>query len=449
MTVYSMTSYKTMIVQRLLRMMARAVVWRHRPTVVAVTGSVGKTTTRDMIAHVLGATMDVRVPQKNFNNEIGVPLTMIGARGAIRSVRDVWAVMLTWVRTLCARTYPRVVIVECGVDRPGDMRYLMSIVQPDIAVVTVIASAHRAFFSSTEAIAREKYTMVRFVKKNGLALLCADDRYVRVAPQPDASVTVRLYGEDAAAYYRATDSGLCADGAMCTVGGVSFKLNYDGKVIPVRLHHVCAVHAIPSAVAALGVADWLHCNVVEAASRIADFVGTPGRMRLLDGAGGVRIIDDTYNASPSSMRAAIATLAALPTTGRRIAVLGDMLELGDVCASAHRAVADVLHQHAIDGAIVVGAHMRRAVRVLHAHGWEERRVIHVDTPHAAADAAMALVQAGDTVLVKGSQGMRMEKVVERLMPSGADIATLLCRQDAEWRTRPFHLHDEPCGDTSA
>lgn len=431
-------------VRWLLKVMAQTVLWRHHPIVVAMTGSVGKTTTRDMIAHVLGASMDVRVPAKNFNNEIGVPLTIIGARQPVRGVGDMCAVSWRWARTLCARTYPRVVIVECGVDHPGDMRYLMRIVQPDVAVITVIASAHRAFFTSTDAIAREKYEMVRFVKKNGMALLNADDRYVHVAPRPDPSVTVRTYGAGDDAYYRVTDGGLCGDGARCAAGGVSFKLNYDGKVIPVRLHRICALHSIPAAVAALGVADWLHINVVDAAARIADFVPTPGRMRLLDGARGVRIIDDTYNASPASMRAALATVGTLSATGRRIAIVGDMLELGDVCASSHRAVADDVRENGIDIALFVGSHMRLAAQALRERGWGDDRVVHVDTPDAAAACAVAMVREGDLVLVKGSQGMRMEKVVARLLPSASDPTSLLCRQEAVWRARPFRPHHETC-----
>ncbi len=431
-------------VQRLLKMMAQAVVWRHRPFIVAITGSVGKTTTKEMVAHVVGAHMDVRASHQNFNNEIGVPLTIIGVDRSLHGARDIGFVLYTWIRALCARAYPRVVIVECGVDRPGDMRYLMRIVQPDVAVVTVITPAHRAFFASTEAIAREKYTIASCVKKNGMVLLNADDRYVHLAPSPDASVTVRLYGESPKAYYRITDSGLCVDHAMCVTSGISFKFNYDGKVIPVRLHHMLAPHATQSAAIALAVADWLHINMVDAVAHIAHVEGPPGRMRIMEGRNGTRIIDDTYNASPISMHAAIATLAAIPRTGHTIAVVGDMLELGKICASAHRAVAEQIHDHVIDYAVLVGAHMRHAAQVLQGHGWSTDRFVQVNTPQEAAKRVGEMLRAGDCVLVKGSQGMRMEKVVEALLPDGTDSSRTLCRQDAQWRARPFHMHDEKC-----
>ncbi len=427
-----------------MKIMAQIVLWRHKPLVVAITGSVGKTTTKDMVAHVLGAHMTVRVSHKNFNNEMGVPLTVIGVDRTLHGVRDVVVVAGAWIRALVARSYPRVVVVECGVDRPRDMHYLMRIVQPDVAVVTVIAPAHRAFFASTEAIAREKYGMVAHVKQNGLALLNADDRYVHLAPIPDASVTVRLYGERADAYYRVTGNNLCVDQSTHDASGIAFKFNYDGKVIPVRLHHVYTPHAAQSAAIALAVADWLHVNMVNAVATLAHFVGAPGRMRIIDGRDGVRIIDDTYNASPVSVESAIATLAALPREGRTIAVLGDMLELGRTCASAHRTVGDYLYKHMIDHAVVVGPHMRHAARTVSKHGWHADRITHVQTPQEAAEAVAALVRAGDRVLVKGSQGMRMEKVVERLLPEGVDPSDVLCRQDAEWRARPFQLHTERC-----
>lgn len=422
--------------------MARVVVWRHRPIVIAVTGSVGKTTTKEMIARVVGAHFSVRTSGKNFNNEIGVPLTILGVRHTLHGVRDVGRVARAWWRALWTTDYPRVVVLEYGVDHPGDMAYMTRIARPDIAVVTTIAPAHAAHFASVEDIAREKYALVARLQKNGMALVVADDPYRRVMPDPDPSCVVRTYGTAETAYYCVTDVRLCTNEQ--TVCGMAFKLNYEGKVIPVRLHAICAPHLAVAAAAALGVAHHLRINMVRAVEDLAHVVGAPGRMRLLRGRDGVVIVDDTYNASPSSMRAALQTISLMPAK-RRVAIVGDMLELGALCARSHRAVADDIVKNAVDVVMTVGSHMRVAHNALLSdYNWSPQHVIHVATPDAAAATAVRLVRAGDLVLVKGSQGMRLEKVVAALLDADAEATRLLCRQDAVWTTRPFAPHGEPC-----
>lgn len=390
-----------------MKYMAKTVLWRRKPIVVGITGSVGKTTTKDMIAHILREHKKVGYATKNFNNEIGVPLTILGMEKDIQSIAGVCNVLKHWAVAMFGVSYPEVVIVEMGVDRPGDMEYLLSIVQPDISVLTAISFAHSEFFHSIEEIAAEKQKIITHAKKSTIAIVNYDDRYARNV-RDKTSGPVLFYGKNEEALYCASDVEVCF--RQCHTTGLSFKLNYDGKVIPVRLHHLCAEHLIYATLAALTVAHQFHINMIEAVGDIADFVTSPGRMRLVEGKNDVLVIDDTYNASPKAMKAAIITLNSVPAL-RRIAVLGDMRELGSVSKEEHLKIARVISKCDIHAVFLVGDEMRVAYEELvrsHKNVW------HADRSTDVVSDVLVYVEQGDVVLVKGSRGIHMEEVTRRL-----------------------------------
>lgn len=395
------------ILAKLLKALSLSVLWRQKPFVIGITGSVGKTTAKDMIAHILQRHENVWVTQKNYNNEIGVPLTVLCVERSINSINGVIHICIKWLWAMCTKKYPKVLIVEMGVDRPGDMDYLLSIVKPDIAVLTAVSHAHSEFFTSVEDIAQEKQKIVTKMKVTGKAIVNADDKHViSVAKKTHAKIIT--YGTSDLAHYSASDIEVCF--GKHNVTGLSFKLNYKGKVVPVRLKNVIARHMIYAALSALAVADILHINVVEAARDITDFVASPGRMRLLPGKDDTLIIDDTYNASPKAMNAAIATLHAAPAY-RKIAVLGDMRELGSVSQKAHENVAEKILKGHIDAVFLVGQQMKYAYKKLYEH---KKNIYHFDTSEDVVDAVAAFIEQGDLVLVKGSRGIHMEYIVRKI-----------------------------------
>lgn len=399
---------KTRILERILRWMSVSVLTRQKPFIIGITGSVGKTTTKDMIAHILRDHKKIWVTQKNYNNEIGVPLTVLCVEKNINSVGGIFHILIKWLNALIGNDYPEILVVEMGVDRPGDMDYLMSIVDPDISVLTAVSQAHSEFFVSIEDIAREKQKIVTQMKKTGTAVINRDDHHVRnVEKKTDAHIV--SYGTKDGSDFYASDIEVCF--RECNVTGLSFKLNYKGKVIPVRLQNVIAEHLIYAALAALAVADAVQINVVEAIHDIADFVSSPGRMRLLEGRDDVLIIDDTYNASPKAMKAAIASLGSAPAE-RRIAVVGDMLELGKTSQEAHEKVADQLKENNIDAVFFVGEQMRFAYKKM--QKGNRNNAFHFTSSQEAVADVLDYIEQGDVVLVKGSRGMRMEKIVRKI-----------------------------------
>ncbi|PID52778.1 MAG: hypothetical protein CR972_00280 [Candidatus Moraniibacteriota bacterium] len=401
-------SLKTQIVEKVLRWASITVLWRQNPIIIGVTGSVGKTTTKDMIAHVLKKRKTIWATQKNYNNEIGVPLTVLCIEKNISSLGGLLYICGKWFWAMCTVNYPEILVVEMGVDRPGDMDYLTSIVQPDISVITAVSHAHSEFFPSVMDIANEKQKIVTNMKKTGTAIINADDRYVE-SVKKKTDVKIVSYGTKDGVNFCASDIEVCFRKHDLT--GLSFKLNYKGKVMPVRLKNVIAEHLIYAALAALAVADNLQVNVVEAARDITDFISSPGRMRLLDGKNDVLIIDDTYNASPKAMDAAIKTLQSA-SAFRKIAVLGDMLELGEISKNAHEKVANQLAKTDVHIVFFVGREMEHAYKKLKKN--KSIETYHFTSASDAVDVVMKKLVQGDVVLCKGSRGMKMEQIVKEI-----------------------------------
>ncbi|MBP9751881.1 MAG: UDP-N-acetylmuramoyl-tripeptide--D-alanyl-D-alanine ligase [Candidatus Moranbacteria bacterium] len=419
--------------EHMLRFMARAVIARHKPLVVGVTGSVGKSSTKEAIALVLSSSMCVRKSEGNFNNEIGVPLTVLGVDSGGSSFLRWFSIGFRFLRLiLFPAKYPEVLVLEMGVDRPGDMEYLLGFVPVRIGVVTRIAESHIAYFGSIGNIAKEKGRMIFRLPEDGFAILNLDDPLVsKMAEKTKGMVLSYGFGKDALvradnASFQETPVGV----------GFSFKLNYDGKSIPVRLPHVVARHHISDALAGAAVGIALEMNLFEIARSLEQLTPLPGRLRFLRGKRGIGILDDTYNASPASVRAALATLGEIPAR-RRVVIFGDMLELGAMSEEEHRKLADDVVVSGTELAILVGKRMHLLGEELLARGMPRGSVMFVPDPDAATLPLQSILREGDLVLVKGSRGMRMEKVTEALLADPAEARKHLCCQSPDWRSRPF------------
>lgn len=434
-----MKSFSLRLLESTLRLMAALVLKRHDPIVIGITGSVGKSSTKEAIAAVLSGRFRVRSSPGNFNNEIGIPLTILGSssRGSSR-LRLLFAPFLFVATLLLPRSrYPEVLVLELGIDRVGDMEYLLGFLKPKIGVLTMIASSHLEFFKTLSVVSREKGKLILSLPKDGLAVLNADEPRV-LKFQSKTKATVLTYGFDKQVNVRGTHVSFFRNSLGAPIGS-SFKMEYEGKSIPVRLPNVLAEHHISAALAAAAVGLFLRMNPLEVAEALRNFQSLPGRMRLFEGVHQSLVVDDTYNASPKSLEAALATLGMLGGV-RRVVALGDMLELGTECESSHRRVADWIRASDIGEVFLVGKSMLFAKEELLRRGFPSDRVYWFSDPESLGVQLAATLREGDIVLLKGSQGMRLEKAVEMVLASPSQTRELLCRQSDEWKRKPFVSH---------
>ncbi|QQR77036.1 MAG: UDP-N-acetylmuramoyl-tripeptide--D-alanyl-D-alanine ligase [Candidatus Moraniibacteriota bacterium] len=431
-----MKSFLLRCVESMLRIMAIVVLKRHRPIVLGITGSVGKSSTKEAIATVLSARFRVRQSPGNFNNEIGIPLTIIGSLDTKRSRFRLVVAPFRFFLTLCLphSRYPEILILELGIDRIGDMEYLLEFLSPVVGVLTTISTSHLEFFKSLSVVSREKGKLILSLPKNGLAVLNADEPCV-MKFRDKTKAAVLSYGFDEAADVRGTHVAFFRDTAALPIGS-SFKLEYDGKSIPVRLPNIIAEHHISAALAAAAVGIFFKMNPLEVAETLRKFQSLPGRMRLFEGVHRTLLIDDTYNSSPKSLLAALKTIETLECS-RRVVVLGDMLELGADSDRAHRGVAEWICKHGIHEVFLLGTGMLLAKEELERMEFPSNHLHWFSDPESLGDQLVASLREGDVVLLKGSQGMRLEKTVEMVLLEPSSARTLLCRQSNEWRNTPF------------
>lgn len=366
--------------------LAREVLARLRPRglrVVGVTGSVGKTTTKDLLAQVLGASGPTVAPVASFNNEIGLPLTVLRADETTRFL-----------------------VLEMGAAALGELEYLTSIAPPDVAVVLRVAHAHVGGFGGIEAVARAKSEIVSGLAEGGVAVLNADDD--RVAAMSALAERVVTFGEARSATIRAADLRL-------EQGRARFTLTTPEGEAPVHLTLVGA-HHVTNALAAAAVALELGVRLEHVARRVSQARATsPHRMHVVDRPDGVTVVDDSYNANPDSMRAALQALAVLAGRERRtVAVLGEMLELGDEHRSAHDAIGRLVVRLNVDLTVVVGEGARPIFdAAAHEGSWGEE-VLAVDTVAQARELLDAALRPGDVVLVKSSHGAGLWRLADHL-----------------------------------
>lgn len=366
---------------------ARAFLLRSDPSVAAVTGSVGKTTTRAMLASILAEVAPGLSTEGNFNNRIGVPLTLLGLRPEHR-----WAVL------------------EMGMSEPGEIRALAAIARPLVRVITEVAAVHLEFFESVEGIADAKGELFEDARPGDVLVFPADHALRHRFPTPPGSVLVpfgRSIASDAPVRpVSIEDRGLAGTAARIHVHGHEFDVT-----VP-----IAGRHQLHNALAAAAAAWALGAREDHIRRGLAT-VEVPGRRMSVEERDGVLVVDDAYNASPASMAAVLRTFAALPGPGRRIAALGDMLELGPSGPELHAEVGRLVSELGLDLLVGAGPLMAHAVAAA-----DIEAIAAADSEVAGAILKDRL-RPGDRLLLKGSRGTRMERAAARVFdpepPQGA------------------------------
>lgn len=363
---------------------------RLRCPVVGVTGSTGKTTTKDLLYSALSTRLDVVATSANRNNELGVPLTLLDAD---------------------ART--EAIVLEMAMRAPGEITALCDIARPTHGLITNVGQSHIEVLGTQEAIADAKGELIEAVPGSGTAFLNGDDEWSsRLASKTSGKVV--YYGVAKDADVRGTNIEVESNGCVSftlesSVGSERVRLSLPGR------------HNAYNALAAAAVAIDLGLNLSDIAEGLACAAVTPMRMQVFTSADGVTVVNDAYNANPSSMRAALHTLVDMEARGRRIAVLGDMAELGSFTDLAHFKLGEEVAHLGLDGLVAIGGCARRIAEGAMAEGMDGAGVwMFTDVGEAVRFLGPSL-RAGDIVLVKASRVMGLERVVEGIVGDQEEV----------------------------
>ena len=418
------------LLKLILRVLAKRVINRYRPTVIGITGSVGKTFAKEAIFHVLSRKFWVRKNEENFNNEIGVPMAVLGIKpaphqGVVASKLKILAGLFrgVWLGYGLRQKYPDVLVLELAADKPGDIKYLTDIVRPQIGVVTAVGEVpvHVEFYASPQAVAKEKSKLIEQLPLyNGLAILNYDDQTVLdMKEKTKAKVVTFGFSNSANVWVSDTSYFVMDDGR--NIGGLSFKINQDSTFIPARVNNLVGTQQLYGVLAAVVAGLHFGMNLVDICGMLENVELPEHRMNLVPGVKDTMIIDDTYNASPLAMRAALDTLRDFTKAknsldgakrGRKIAVLGDMRELGKYEIEAHRAIGNLVGERA-DILVTVGA-AAKFIADSAANQMKPNCIFSFDTSDEAKLKVQELIKEGDVILVKGSHLMKMEEIVEEI-----------------------------------
>ncbi len=428
------------IVTAIILFEAKLVLKKYKPRIVAITGSVGKTSVKDAVFTVLSKFYFVRKSAKSFNSEIGVPLTILGCPNG-------WNNPFAWIRNILEGAaliifpshYPEWLVLEVGVDKPGDMDYITSWIHPDVAVMTRLSKVpvHVEFFSSPQAVMQEKGKLLKAVKPDGVVVLNGDDEDV-LAFRDTVPVRTIVFSAQGT-----TEGGVTAsqysveyaphNGLDAFPVGITFELAYDDTRTPVSIRGTLGTQHIYTALAAMAVGVSQGLEINKLARAFLDHEPPPGRLRVLEGVKKTVILDDTYNSSPVALDNALETLGSLAGK-RKIAVLGDMLELGKYSVDEHRN-AGAHAAKVCQWLLTVGVRARFFAEGALSAGMKEKNILRFEDSRQAGEHLKKMLRKGDVALVKGSQSVRMERAVEVVLEDQESAPDVLVRQEHDWLKR--------------
>ncbi|MES2213228.1 MAG: UDP-N-acetylmuramoyl-tripeptide--D-alanyl-D-alanine ligase [Patescibacteria group bacterium] len=426
------------LAKRIFQYEARLILRKYKPKIIAISGSVGKTSTREALYLVLSKKFFVRKSEKSFTAELGVPLAIIGCtQGTGSTFQWILNVLQGFEMIIFKTHYPDFLILEIDADKPGDLYGLSTWLHPDMLVATAVGDvpAHVELFGTVDELLAEKKYLLDSVSRDGCIVYNSDDQTVSHVVQNTElkKISCGIFGESNVRgsvfniLYAKTSTGSVPT-------GMRFEIKSESNTEVVTVMDSLGEHNEYAMLLAIGAGQELGISLSDCISAFKSYVSLPGRMNIISGLQSTVIIDDSYNASPIAMRQALHVFQSITGSSRKIVVLGDMLELGKYSADEHKKIANQL-QGIAEYVICVGIRSRGIVDELLSMGFPESNIMHVDTAEKAGGELQNMLRTGDSVLVKGSQAMRMERVVEEVMRHPEDKAKLLVRQEPEWLLR--------------
>ena len=407
---------------------------RHHPIIIAITGSVGKTSMKDAIFSILKRHYPTRKSEKSFNSDIGVPLTILGLPNA-------WNNPFLWLKNIIdgffiaffSKDYPEYLILETGIDRPDDMSKLTSWMKPDLVVLTRLPDVpvHVEYFSDPQAVINEKMKLVEALKPEGMVIYNQDDQIIQTEIKSVRHKVIGFSRYLQSQYTASNDQIYYHDDIPA---GLSFDLDDLNAKYTVKISGVLGSQHVYTYAGAIATVAQCGVSVSDAVIALTTHESPPGRMRIIKGIKGSVIIDDTYNSSPTAAEQAIIALKEIRHAKRKIAVLGDMLELGRFSAREHERVGELVASSA-DMLLTIGVRSRKIAEAALEYGLSEKMIFQYDDVNKAGRELQNIIKSGDVILVKASQSIRAEKIVEEVMQDPDKASELLVRQDMAWQKR--------------
>lgn len=413
---------------------AKMVLKKYKPRIVAITGNVGKTATKDMAYTTISTSLYARKSKKSFNSEIGIPLTILGCKNPWSHPIKWGEILLEGIALMLLKNhYPNWVILEVGADMPGDIKSIAKWINPDVTILTRIPDTpvHIEFFESLDELIDEKASLVKATKTNGVVILNHDDpNQKRIKDNINSNCIT--YGAEEGADYKTEEYQINYEGDIPK--GIEFKISSSEQKVSIQINDVIGSQYLYPAGAAVATADYAGIDLTASSQTLKNFESAPGRMRILKGINNTILIDDSYNSSPAALEKALDSLKNINTKGRKMVALGDMLELGEKTVGEHKTAGEQASSVA-DIIFTVGVRSKKLAKSAQEKRGSEKGIFEFDETTAAAEKIKELIKPGDIILIKGSQSMRMEKVTEILMADPAEKHRLLPRQNMEWQKR--------------
>lgn len=417
------------IVFWLLKLMAKRRLKKFEGKIVAVTGSIGKTSTKEAIFTVLNSRYKVRKSKKSMNSEFGLLLTILDIESGYRSVRKwSWFLAMAFWHSFF-KDHSEIMLLELGVDAPGDMDFLTSMVKPDIVVMTNIFPVHLAEgqFKDLQDIFEEKKKLVEGMKEEGRAILNIDNVYLEHFAKERGKKGTTTFGKEKEADYWASS-------VKTSVEGTSFILHHKEKRYEVKTQ-VLGEYQAYVFMPAIICGNILDMSIEDCIIALERYSLPPGRMNIIPAKNEATILDSSYNSSPEALKEALKVLKETAGDKRKIAVLGNMNELGEETKILHEMVGEIVPNFA-DVLLTVGNDAKLIAEKALQKEMKKENVHKFDSATAAADFFKKKIKKDDVILVKGSQNrVRLERFVKELMLNPEDAKKLLVRQEKVWQAK--------------
>lgn len=419
------------IIYTILRWEAILVLKRFKPKIIAVAGSVGKTSTKDALYAALKDFVVIRKNNKSFNSEVGVPLTILNLETAWNSPVGWFKNIINGFKIIFSKEYPEWLVLELGTDHPGDMKKLVSWIELDYAVFTCFPDVpvHVEHFKKAQEVNDEDAHMMFGLKKDGVLVLNADDAKVSELGLKSTFKTI-WYGA------LAQKNGVSISNLEIQYDensnpiGQHVKINFGSNSVPFTIQNALGIQHVYPILASLVVAKDMGINVLDVLQSLDTYQVPVGRMNILEGVEDTILIDDTYNSSPIAVYAAIETFSKIKSQ-TKIAILGDMAELGRYTQAEHKKIAHLLKEYKINHLITFGN--KADIIKEEAEEIGIKKVCNALSHKDAAQKAIEWSKGKTAILIKGSQSARMEKVTYELLKDKNSASKVLVRQERVWR----------------
>lgn len=413
----------------LLKSMARFRLKKFRGKIIAVTGSVGKTSTKEAIYSVLNTAFKVKRSEKSMNSDFGLLLSILDIESGFSSAAK-WGILLIkgFLHSL-KRDYSEILLFEMAVDKPGDMDFLTSVVKPDIAIITNVFHTHldSEQFRDLQDIFAEKSKLIKALKPGGKAVLNLDNPFTANLARGRNKQDTVTYGKDNKADFWASRINQSID-------GMSFVLNHGDEKYEVKTG-VIGGFQVSVIIPAIICGVLLGMPLADSVAAVERYSCPPGRMTIIPAIKGAVILDSSYNSSPAALKEALMVLKDLGADKRKIAVLGNMNELGTESEHLHKTIGEFV-PFCADLLITIGNNAKFIAEAAYQKGLDKKSVFSFDSATAAADFFKDKIKKDDLILVKGSQNkVRLERFIKALMAHPEDAKDLLVRQEKVWEEK--------------